>query len=207
MSDISFDIDFEQSEEFYRNLKKATLFESEKNKLVYDIEIEAIYLLGDFCVKTDGNWEQLDNDSVRYSGRFEIDRQKQDINIKNIEQQGYPFFCGSMSLEGELEIYGKHPVLELDMKGINAVKVKINGKEKTMLTDNRLSLSEFAAFGKQKVKFTLINNLRNLLGPHHQKGGELHWVGPSTFYQESCVWNESAENDWDNDYCFVETTL
>lgn len=204
---ISFDIDFEQSEEFYLNLKKAMLFESEKNKLVYDIEIEAIYLLGDFCVKTGGKWEQLDNNAVRYSGRFEIDEQKQDINVKNIEQQGYPFFCGSMSMEGELEISGKNPVLELDMNGINAVKVEINGKEKIMLTDNHLPLSEFAASGKQKVKFTLINNLRNLLGPHHQKGGELHWVGPGTFYKESCVWNESAENDWDDDYCFVETTL
>ncbi|MEE1046403.1 MAG: hypothetical protein U0M60_03150, partial [Clostridia bacterium] len=49
---ISFDCDFKQSESVYENLKKAWQFESEKNKLSYDMEIESIYLIGDFSVKT-----------------------------------------------------------------------------------------------------------------------------------------------------------
>ena len=204
---ISFDCDFVQSDEFYENLKKAYVFESEKNKLVYDLEIEAIYLLGDFSVKTCGNWTQLDKSAVRYSGSFELDAPKTVVNIKNIEQQGYPFFCGEMTLCGEIDITGKNPVLDLDLKGINAVRVEINGIKKVMLTDNRLPLSDFGASGRTEIKLTLINNLRNLLGPHHLKIGESYVVCPSSFFKEPCIWHTSPEKDWDDDYCFVETGI
>lgn len=93
---ISFDCDFKQSDEFYKNRRKSFVFETEKNKLVYDMEIEAVYLLGDFSVKTDGKWEQLDRNAVRYFGSFEMDPPKNKISLQNIEQQGFPFFSGEM---------------------------------------------------------------------------------------------------------------
>ena len=205
---ISFDCDFVQSEEFYKNLKNAYAFESEKNKLVYDMEIEAIYLLGDFSLKTQDEWMQLENKAVRYNGGFEIVMPKKSINIKNIEQQGYPFFCGEMCIEGEIDITGENPVLELDLKGINAVRVEINGKTKVMLTDNRMPLLDFGASGKTKIKLTLINNLRNLLGPHHLAKGESTQVMPAQFFKEPCIWNPDARaEDWCDGYCFVETGI
>ena len=200
---ISFDCNFAQCDEFYENRRKGFIFESEKNKLCYDMEIEAIYLLGDFTVKTDGKWESLDKNAVRYKGNFEIDEPKNRINIKNIEQQGYPFFAGEMSLAGEIEITGKNPVLELDIKGINAIRVKIGDKEKVMLTDNRLSLKDFGVCGKTKIEITLINNLRNLLGPHHLEEGECYGVCPFSFFKEPCIWAPTPE-EWNDGYCFVE---
>ena len=112
-----------------------------------------------------------------------------------------------MTLEGEVDIIGENPVLELSRKGINAVRVEINGKEKVMLTSDRLSLKDFGASGKTKIKLTLINNLRNLLGPHHLKEGECYAVCPSSFFKEPCLWNANAEQQWDDDYCFVETSI
>lgn len=203
---IAFECDFAQSGKFYSDLKKAAVFESEKNKLVYDMEIEAIYLLGNFSVKTDGKWTKLDRNAVRYNGTFEIDSPKTTVNIKNIEQQGFPFFCGEMEIEGEIDI-PQNAALQLDTKGINAVRVSIGDKEKVMLTDNRLPLDDFGTVGKTKIKLTLINNLRNLLGPHHLKEGEAYAVGPSAFFKEPCIWNFSPEKDWDDDYCFVETGI
>ena len=200
---ISLDCDFVQSDDFYENRRNAFLFESEKNKLVYDMEIEAIYLLGDFSVKTDGDWEILENDAVRYTGNFEIDAPNETVYIKNIEMQGYPFFCGEMVLEGEVDINGENPVLELEIKGINAVRVKIGKKEKVMLTDNKLSLVDFDVSGKTKIELTLTNNLRNLLGPHHLEIGESHFVGPAAFFKEKCVWGPTQEN-WNEGYCFVQ---
>ena len=200
---ISFDCEFVQSDEFYKNRRKAFVFESEKNKLVYDTEIEPIYLLGDFSVKTDGKWEKLEKNAVRYMGSFEIDEPKSTVNIKNIEQQGYPFFAGKMTLSGEIDITGKNPVLELNLKGINAVRVAIGDKEKVMLTDNRLSLQEFGVSGKAKIELTFINNLRNILGPHHLDSGESCFVCPSSFFKEECVWTPRLE-PWNDGYCFVE---
>ena len=204
---ISFDCDFVQSDKFYENLKKARIFESEKNKLSYDIEIEAIYLLGDFAIKTNGKWEDIDKNAVRYIGNFEIEKQKDTLKPQNIEQQGYPFFAGEMILETELAITGKNPVLSLDIKGINAVRVRIGETEKVLLTDNRLPLSDFGVKGRAKVEITLINNLRNMLGPHHLKEGECHFVGPWCFFKEKCIWAENPEKDWNDNYCFVQVGI
>lgn len=204
---ICFDCDFVQSEEFYENLRRSYVFESEKNKLAYDMEIEAIYLVGDFCVRTDGEWTELEKNAVRYHGSFVIDAPKQEVNISHMEKQGYPFFCGELVLEGEVEISGENPVLRLQKKGVTAVKVEIGEAEKWMLTNNELSLEEFGVQGKTKVKLTLLNNLRNLLGPHHLKEGESYRVMPGSFYKEACVWNNGREAEWDEDYCFVEMSL
>ena len=203
---ISFDCNFKQSDEFYENRRKAFVFETEKNKLVYDMEIEAIYLLGDFTVKTDGKWEQLDKKAVRYFGSFEIDEPKKKISLKNIEQHGYPFFSGEMSLVGDIQIDGENPVLEIDRKGINALRVKIGDKEKVMLTDDRLQLEDFGVRGKTKIEITLINNLRNILGPHHLEIGESYRVCPSSFFKEECVWTPDPEK-WNDGYCFVEMSV
>lgn len=204
---ISFDCEFVQSEEFYQNRRNGFLFESEKNKLAYDMEIEAIYLLGDFSVTTDGEWIRLDKNAVRYSGGFKISSPKEEISIKNIEQQGYPFFCGEMKLGGEIEVIGENPVLEIDRKGINAVRVEIGSMISTMLTVNRLPLSEFGVEGKMKIRLTLINNLRNLLGPHHLEEGESYFVCPSAFFKEPCLWNGNEAEPWNSGYCFVETGI
>ena len=206
---ISFDTDFCQSDAFYEKLRQAKVFESEKNKLTYDMEIEPIYLIGDFGVETTGEWSQLDNDAVRYHGEFEITEPKKELRLKNIEQQGYPFFCGELVVEGVINVTGEHPVLVMERRGMNAVKVEINGIEKWMLTNHKLSLKEFGVQGETKVRFTLVNNLRNLLGPHHLKIGELvrYGVGPHRFFKESCVWNKSPEASWCDEYCFVETGI
>ena len=207
MNTISFDSNFKQSDEFYENRRKSFLFESEKNKLVYDMEIEAIYLLGDFTVRTDGEWVQLDKNAVRYSGDFEIDAPKEEVNVKHIERQGYPFFCGEMTLKGEIDIIGDNPVLEIDWRGINILKVKIGDVEKVMLTDNRLPLVDFGIKGRTQIELTLINNLRNILGPHHLKIGESYGVCPSSFFKELCVWAPNPESRWDDNYCFVEMSI
>jgi len=72
-----------------------------------------------------------------------------------------------------------------------------------MLTNDKLPLASFAVQGRVPVRITLINNLRNLLGPHHLKEGESLEVGPWCFYKEVCIWENDPQ--WNDDYCFVET--
>ena len=204
---ISFDCEFKQPDEFHENLKKALVFESERNKLSPEMEIEAIYLVGDFRVRTEGQWTELDRNAVRYHGGFELDPVKREISLKHMEQQGYPFFCGEMALEGELEVTGENPVLKLERRGVTAVKVEIGGRTRFMLTNDKMPLKEFGVQGTVKVKLTLINNLRNLLGPHHLIEGESYGVGPDRFFKEKCVWNKDPEKDWCDDYCFVEMSI
>ena len=107
-------------------------------------------------------------------------------------------------MEGSLDIQGENPVLLFKRKGVNVIKVEIAGKEQTLLTDDRLPLKSFGQKGLTKVRYTLINNLRNLLGPHHLSQGESHGVCPRHFFKEPCIWNNAAEQNWDENYCFVK---
>ena len=75
-----------------------------------------------------------------------------------------------------------------------------------MLTDNHLPLAVFGVRGKTKIEITLINNLRNILGPHHLEVGESYYVCPSTFFKEQSVWTQNPE-EWNDGYCFVETSI
>lgn len=204
---ISFDCCFKQSEYVYESIKKAWEFESEKNKLVYDFEIEPIYLAGNFGVETAGEWKKLDKDAVRYMGDFAIVKQPETVAAENIEQQGFPFFCGSMKFKTSINISGENPVLVIDKKGINSVSVKIGDKEKLSF-GNRIDLSEFDERGKIEVEIKFVNNLRNLMGPHHLKIGESYFVWPGSFVKERCIWDQGTpEKNWDENYCFVETGL
>lgn len=98
-------------------------------------------------------------------------------------------------------------MLVLNRKGINAVKIEINGIEKTIITGNKIGLKEFNVRGLTEVKLTVINNLRNMMGPHHLKVGESYAVAPSSFFKEPCIWNLNPERDWDDNYCFVNMSL
>ena len=205
---ISFECDFEQSDDFYEKLKKSHRFESEKNKLAYDFEIESVYLAGNFSVNCVGEWEELPLNATRFYGEFEIDKPKEKIILKSIEKQGFPFFAGEIELNGKLDIKGENPMLLLDFSGINAVKLEIGGISKTILTDKKISLTEFNKEGITDVKITLINNLRNLMGPHHLANGECFGVGPGNFYKEKCVWNPYVkDSDWNDGYCLVHFGL
>ena len=208
---ISFVCDFSQTEETYEHLKKARMFESEKNKVSYDMEIEAVYLVGNFSVKTDGKWETLDKNAKRYMGNFVISKPPEKLKIQDIQMQGYPFFAGEITLSGKINIKGEKPVLKLNRCGINAVRIEINGKTKTMLWSDYLPLKNFGACGETEIKVTLINNLRNLLGPHHMKCGEAYSVAPVQFFKCQSIWNVGWHYDnecnWDADYCFVDLSL
>jgi len=205
---ISFDCNFYQKSEVYENIKKGFVFESEKNKLSYDTEIEAIYLIGDFSVKTPGKWEELEREAVRYTGEFVIDKPADKVNISSLHDNGFPFFSGTISVCGKINVFGKNPVLKLNKKGINIVTVSMNGTEKTFLWNaDEIDLTGWAKDGENEIKISLTNNLRNLLGPHHM-GEECYAVGPRQFPKIACVWtNGNDVEDFDDNYCFVKTGI
>ncbi len=201
---ISLSCDFVQKDEFYEKLEKAYLFESEKNKLSYDMEIEAIILAGEFSVTTNGTWQELDRDACRYQGDFVIGEPVRELDLCDIQKQGFPFFCGRLTVEKEVEV-GENTLLKLNRKGVNIVIAEIDGNREVLLTGKgEINLSRLAGEGLHRLKITLVNNLRNLLGPHHLKEGECFVVCPSSFFKEPCLWSPEADQSWNEDYCFTK---
>ena len=123
----------------------------------------------------------------------------------HMEQQGFPFFAGKMTLEKEIDVPDDSAKISVERKGVQAVKVALGSQEKILLTENEMTVDQPA--GKAVLRLTLTNNLRNMLGPHHLEEGETYFAGPHSFYKEPCVWNLHANKAWDEGYCFVETTL
>ena len=123
---IRIEVDFCQSEQVYKNIENGKKFESEKNKLTFDMEIEQIYLVGDFSVDCDGMVEELDKNACRFGGKFVIAEPKKKIFLDKISRQGFPFFAGSITVEKEFDA-ADGEVIDFEKCGINVVKARVNG--------------------------------------------------------------------------------
>lgn len=203
---IRIEVDFCQSEQVYKNIENGKKFESEKNKLTFDMEIEQIYLVGDFSVDCDGMVEELDKNACRFGGKFVIAEPKKKIFLDKISRQGFPFFAGSITVEKEFDA-ADGEVIDFEKCGINVVKARVNGIDagKFMWEPYRTEISDFVHEGKNTIELTLINNLRNLEGPFHLADGESYFVGPGSFYKEKCIW--SGGTPWNDDYCFADVGI
>ena len=207
---IEMSVLLEQTAETYENIEKAAYFESNKNKLVYDMEIESIYLVGDFAVECGGDIVEGDRGAAFFADAFSIVSAKDAINLSNIERQGYPFFSGSMTLKKKFVLDSTDYKISFNKQGINAIKLRVNGQDvRTILwAPYETDISEFLKVGENEIEITLINNLRNLLGPHHLGEGESYHVSPSSFYKRGCIWNSLHDYPYFKEgYSLVKTGL
>ena len=198
-----------QSEQVYENLEKSKKFESERNKLTYDMEIESIYLVGDFAVKTEGTFEPIPNNAYFYDGKFVVVKPEDEIELKNLEQNGYTFFSGELTVSKKFTLDSTDYKLSFAKNGFNALRINVNGKNvgTVMWAPYDIDLSDYLVVGENEIELTIVNNLRNLLGPHHHTGGELLAVGPGAFYNERCIWNGFGTGYYTEKYSFVNTGL
>ena len=170
--------------------------ESLRNCLVFDTEIECIYLFGKFRVNTPGVFVKSVKEShIYFSDRFIIEKPTENIDVNNIVTDGYPFFAGEISFKTELD-YKKGDPTVLKLNGRFAVaKVEVNGEfADNLMFKYETDLEKFLKEGKNEVVITLINARRNLLGVHHCYDPEPYGVGPGTF---------SMENQWKDEICMA----
>ena len=208
-NEIAFECDFSQPDEVYANIEKSKIFESEKNKLTYYIEIEPVYLSGGFSVYAEDDFTKLDRNALRCGSGFVIDKPTESVELCNIEQQGFLFFAGELTLEKDIVLDDNNAYIELNRSGINSVHVKINDGEEILSIWNgeKIDISSYLKTGINKAEIKLVNNLRNMMGPHHLNEGECISVVPGSFYKEPCVWSNNPEEIWNDDYCFVEMSV
>ena len=61
-------------------------------------------------------------------------------------------------------------MLEFSQKKSNVVSISINGKElpNIMWKPYKIEITEYLKEGINIIEVTLVNSLRNMLGPHHR---------------------------------------
>ena len=177
--------------------------ESLRNCLVFDCEVEDIYLLGDFCVKCDGKFTDGERRSVLFDGKFSLEPQRDEIHISDIVTDGYPFYAGHFK-SSFVYNYSEGMPTVLKLTGRYAVcDVTVNGSEAgTLMFSNYLDLSDHLREGKNEIILNMCNSNRNLMGPHHRHDPEPYALGPNTFSYEK-EWNGRECGGYVERYAFV----
>ena len=210
---ITLECDFVQSEEVYETLDKCGQFESVKNKLYYDMEIESIYLIGEFCVNCSEDYKKCDTNGIKTSGSFSLTKKRFNISDGDIAPQGYPFFCGSMTLKKSFtltqdETYNR--CLEFLKLCAVVTKIRVNGNETKPMywAPYTVDLSSLLVEGENTIEIEFTTSFRNMLGPHHL-GENKKFVAPHSFFKSSRIWsNYDIQKFWDdNTYSFSEIGL
>lgn len=180
--------------------------------VTYDVELESIYLLGDFCVKSGSPYIAGERRSLTTQGPFVLTARQDTVRTGDLTTQGYPFFTGIMKLEWEETLNpvpGHRYLLDMKKPHCPVAKLYVNGQFVSLLAYAPLNLdvTDFLRDGVNHFTLELQSSHRNLFGPHHFIGGESYSVGVSTF-TDTPTWNEDMTgNIWQDAYCFVRFGL
>lgn len=184
----------------------------EFNTVTYDTEIESVYLMGDFCVESLSPYTFGPDRAVFSDGPFVITPPAKSIEKGNITVRGYPFFSGRMKLSWEEDINmedGVKYILKCKKPVCPAAVVYVNGQRAGNMNwePAEIDVTDKLEPGENRFSMELISGHRNMLGPHHFKEGESHYVGISTF-TDTPGWCEQIKkvsgNIFVDRYCFVE---
>ena len=177
---------FHQSPHVYETLFGENVYETELNKLTYDMELESIYLIGKFGVYPDRPMLSAERCGLWHCGGFTLRELPKDLRYGSFTQQGFAFFAGRMKVSRTISVK-KHPeervIVDLGIPRAAVVKLFINGQwiKTCFWRPYRCDVTDVIQDGENQITVELYSSNRNLLGPHHNIKGELYGVGPLHF--------------------------
>ena len=153
------------------------------------MEIEPIYIVGNFGISFDGEVTELENAAYRVEKQPVISSAPKSVDASKLDYSGFAEFAGELTLSREIELDKTDYHVVLKGRGVNAIRLKVNGKDVAtkLYAPYRVELSDYLNVGKNKIEITVVNNLRNMMGPHHLAFDENRWVYPGLFYKESNI--------------------
>lgn len=179
----------------------------------YGTEIESIYIIGNFGVISEESSEPaaptqrnmkglLPERPIHRFSRFVIGSEKKTFN-GNITPHGYPFYAGRFELNTNFTIQtidkNARYFIQMEDSETQVVVITLNGKKLPPVAWSpwEIDITETMIQGTNKISFEITGSLRNLLGPHHHRDGELVMVGPESF-QGVTTWlgGGPGEPDW-----------
>jgi hypothetical protein len=186
---------FYLSEHVYKIKNDPTVHEAESNRVTFETELEAIYLLGDFSVEAENaQYTESNLNSVFANCSYKLKKAKKSADIGDLTKDGLPFFAGSIHLEREFcYTGGSQAILSVNHPDATIVKVHVNGEHVKNLCWEpfETDIGEYLKPNQNNtIGLELTNSLRNLLGPHHSKHGESIGVGPHSFGADDGSWTK-----------------
>lgn len=209
-----------QSEKCYDQIDKGWTCEMMRNCLAFDMEIEQIYIAGNFGVRLADTPAELERDAYRVTKTPIITEAPTEVTAEAIDFSGYPEFSGTLTLVRSFNLEEPRARVKLKGRAINSIHIKVNGKEVAtrIWAPYDLDISEYLVAGENEIELTLLGNLRNMQGPFHLRDGESYAVNPWRFYREYNIIAAGAAGagdknrhdvlaHWDDGICLVHYGL
>ena len=174
-----------QSDATYYALFGENVTETLKNCIVYEGEIEAVYLKGKFGVYSEAPFKEYDEKTLCGSN-FYIGAVP--TKVSELVTDGFPFLRDKIRLIQTYHL--PNPQVTLYVKGeYLSAKVWVNDQYAGMLFfEKRIDISDYATMGENKIEVEFTIGNRNLLGPLHKIG--IEWfVMPPDFESVDLVSN------------------
>ena len=175
----------------FRRIPIGTLARSGTNTITlegvtsHDMEVEACYVIGDFGVEQGADG-------------FRLVAAPTQAQAGDLTHQGLPFYAGRVRLSQQVQVSRNGGAAALALDGLDATVtiVRLNGNEAGAIAwrPHELDISSLLVEGENTLELELIGSLRNLLGPHHHRDGEILRVSPASF---------SDWLNWTDEYNFV----
>ncbi len=190
---------FYQRQKVYDVLFGEDVLETERNKLTYDTELESVYLVGDFAVYSDCEFENYKN-CRRTGDSFYIAALPEKVSKSSLTEQGFAFYSGSADLKFTYtanKTKGGRFIVDTSSLHCVLARVFVNGADcgPIMFPPFKLDVTDYVKDGENKITLRIYSGNRNLLGPHHHPDGECLAVAPHSF--------RCGEQDAGT-YCFVD---
>lgn len=194
-------------------------------KLTPHTEIESVYIIGDFGVRSLSPFWTGDRHTVFTEGPFAICERPTEVQEDNstgrtdITSQGYWFYAGNVTLTQLIDLPEywfnkkdkKQIWLEIDPPDATLIHLIINKKNVAAKAwrPYKFNITEFVQAGQNQVSLRLFGSCRNLLGPHHHWRGKVLYTGPAFNFTKSTDEDEPdvPQNTWVDRYCFIQFGL
>ena len=201
-NEIEVTFDYWQDPSVYRVLY-GNGTETLRNSLVFQTEVEAIYLYGDFAVEV-GGIVSAGKTAYRAKGPFRLVPQRDTVELSAMACDGYPFFVGTMTVEATYCHKRGRPTLFKPEGRFAVCHVTVNGLSiPSTLFETSFELAPYLKEGENRIQLSLTFSNRNLLGPHHRREIEPFYQSPNTFSIEKEWLGGNACQDFEESYALI----
>lgn len=168
-------------------LRTDDVFESIRNKFAFPVEIESVYLLGDFSLIHEGVCRRLPRivqiDAPRFILAPPVNGTLEGGSLDDcLGRFGRWFYRGSLLLDNVVSLKegARKTVVKLNrLLGAGATVVLNGGTPHVLTGSGEADVTADVHAGENALHIEVWGSNRNLLGPHHHVAGEGCLIGPS----------------------------
>ena len=196
---VRMETEFYQRQKVYDVLFGENVHETERNKLTYDTELEACYVIGNFRVENRADFTYGERKAIFTGDDFALAAPIDRVDSRLITENGFWFFRGELELTQTVRVQreaGKRYLVGFDTMEFPAGVLYVNGEEAAVIGFSPFAydVTDRLRDGENEISVRIFASNRNLLGPHHRVEGENYDVGPHTFLDR---------NRWYDGFAFV----